>query len=170
MTVIRNLSIAEIERDLLALGGGNQEDNMEVIGRFPRHYLVELSEDDFFNLVFLQVPKLSPISPPGQDRTLRAVATRAISSSQRMLGSNWDLDAIESRTKEFLRFGDLQVGPLFLRDPHRSECRHGLWYLQDGCHRGLGYAMAILSAGTSYSPTKAVCSTERHLGSQTEGG
>jgi hypothetical protein len=92
MTVIRNLNIGEIERGLLALGGGNHRDNMQVIGQFPRHYLVELSEDDFFNLVFLQVSQLSTISPPGQDRTLRAVATRAISSSGRKLGSNWDLE------------------------------------------------------------------------------
>jgi hypothetical protein len=163
MLVIRSVTIPEIERDLLAMGGGNHKDNMEVISRFPEHYVVELSEDEFFSLVFLQVRELSIICPPGEDRTLRAVATRAIASSQRKLGENWDLDVIENRTREFLHSTSTQLAPLFLRDAHDSECRHGSWYLQDGCHRGLGYAMAVVSGSIGYSPATAICSTERDL-------
>jgi len=145
------------------LGGGNHADNMKVLGAFFHDYLVELSRDDFLGLIFLQSKEVSAICPSAQDRRLQAVAARAISSTQRKLSNNWDLDLVSMRTEEFLQRSNGALAPLFLRDAHGLECKHGSWYLQDGSHRALGYAIALTSRETTYEGVRAFCATQRKL-------
>jgi hypothetical protein len=161
--VIRTAKISEIDRELLMLGGGNHTDNMKVLGNFPNHYLVELSEDEFLRLIFLQSKEIYAICPPGQDRGLKAVAARAISSTQRKFSNNWDLDLISKRTEEFLQKSNKTFCPISLRDAHGSECKYGSWYLQDGSHRALGYAIALISGQATYEVVRAFCATQQHL-------
>jgi hypothetical protein len=138
---------------------------MRVLGDFPYHFLLELSEEDFFNLVFLQSSEVAAICPPGEDRTLRVVASRAVHCTKRRLGPNWDLDEVIHRTDEMICKSILSVGPFFLRDARDSERAFGARYLQDGSHRALGYAMAILTDRTHYAPFNAFCATAKQLAS-----
>jgi hypothetical protein len=72
------LVLEVIENHLLRLGGRNHSDNMERLRRFKCHYSVSLVGEEFFELVFLQIDEVLRIAPRGDDRTLRAVARRAI--------------------------------------------------------------------------------------------
>ena len=54
MRILRTTDLAEVDGFLKELGAGNHTDNMRELGSFPRHFLIELSEKDFFDLVFLQ--------------------------------------------------------------------------------------------------------------------
>ena len=165
--MIRRAIIDEIEMHLLALGAGNHEDNMKIVGEFPRHYLLTLAEPDFQSLVFLQTPTLSKIVPPDSDRRVAAVARRAsrLPPPEANLGSNWDISAT------FTRFRDAYLGqpchlPAFvLRDTRGSERQWAAdgWYLQDGSHRALAYCMAIVAGEMQYSPQQAFCATSRHI-------
>ncbi len=161
--VIRAADISEVDQELLMLGGGNHADNMKVFSDFLQHYLVELSEEEFLGLILLQSKEVSVICPSGQDRRLRAVAARAVSSTERKLSNNWDLDLVSKRTEEYLSTPNTKFGPLFLRDARGLECKHGAWYLQDGSHRALGYAIALTSRQTRYEPLRAFCATQRSL-------
>lgn len=163
MRVSRTTTVAEIDSALRKLGAGNHEDNMQVLASFPHHFFLELSEKDFFELVFLQCREVAEICPSGADRTLHAVAYRAVHSPKRQLGPNWDLDQVNHRTEEVLCTSTSSVSPLFLRDARHSEKAFGCWYLQDGSHRALGYAMAILTDRTRYSPLNAFCATTDEL-------
>jgi hypothetical protein len=155
--VLADSSIEEIETLLLALGGGNHVDNMRVLNAFPQYLLVELSEAEFFDLVFLQNDDVLPICPRGQDRRLRAVALRAQNAAGSRLHDNWDLREIVSRSARELQRRPLR--PLLLRDTNAIESQHGVWYIQDGCHSALGYGVSVLFGGRVYDPVRAYCAT-----------
>ena len=53
------LVLEVIENHLLRLGGRNHSDNMERLRRFKCHYSVSLVEEEFFELVFLQIDEVS---------------------------------------------------------------------------------------------------------------
>jgi hypothetical protein len=160
MNILRTATLPEIEQVLTDLGGGNHIDNMNVLKSFSGYFLIELLKDEFFDLVFLQNKEVVTICPPEQDRRLRAVALRAISTSTNVLSSNWDLGLIKKLTEELL--WRPTISPLVLRDTRQSECKNGSWYIQDGAHRALGYAMALLSSPISYTPVQAYCATVRN--------
>ncbi len=162
MQVVRKTSAEEIESHLLELGGKNQQDNMQSIRPFQFFYLLRLSEDDFFGLVFLQRPELHAMVPPCDDRRLCAVAERAMAIGRAKLYADWDLGLIHDH------FSDLQekqevppVTALLLRDSNNNEKRYGQWYLQDGSHRALAYAMAIKENQVSYSPQLTYLATNQ---------
>lgn len=163
MKIVKKADIKEIEQELRKLGGGNHDDNMKALNKFPNHYLVELSESDFLEVVFLQSKEVSLICPSGQNRRLKAVAERAKLSTRRKPSENWDLDQIMELTGKLLRSPKADMGPIFLRDAQGSECQYGRWYLQDGSHRALGYAIALITKETTYSPIQAYCATQKTL-------
>lgn len=157
------MTAAEIEQHLLRLGGGNHDDNMGVVLSFQEYCLVELSLEDFRELVFLQTSVVFPICRPGEDRRIAEVASRAL-KAPKQLGPNWDLDKIRDRTRTALDSGQ-PIESLLIRETNKAEKPFGLWYLQDGSHRGLGYAMAILSANLPYVPITAYrCSQTKPSG------
>jgi len=157
--LIRTATLEEIKSFLISLGGGNQDDNMEKLGGFSGYFLIELSEIEFFSLVFLQTAQVLAICPTGSDRTLRSVADRALKIDAPFLYSNWDLTEVTRRTQERL-LACKPIRPLVIRDASPSEINYGKYYLQDGCHSALGYAMSILSGNSTYSPAQAYCATD----------
>ena len=150
----------EVVQHLLRMGAGNHGDNVRVLEQFTHVFLTELSEQEFLDLVFLQTSPLEMICPRGADRRLKAVATRALTISQPRLGANWDLDDVRQRTEDALRFAQ-GFQALLLREAKHSELNHGIWYLQDGSHRALGYSIAFLGGRISYTAVTAyVCTSQ----------
>src|SRR5215467_7863443 len=93
----RRSTFDEIQRHLIELGAGNHPDNLKSLCPFAKYYLISLSEPEFFNLVFLQNPEVTKISPSGEDRRLRSVALRALEIGEIKLSDNWDLGRIRQR-------------------------------------------------------------------------
>ena len=142
MKMIEAVELAALETYLR--GQGNTTDNLNQIRRFSRHWLVQLTAQEFFGLVFLQIPGLSEICPQGHDRTLRAVAGRANKLGQPNLCPNWNLTENLHRMREHIVSGEITFPPLLLRESTPNEERYGPFYLQDGSHRALAYASLVL--------------------------
>jgi hypothetical protein len=155
--IVREVTVVEIEAFLLQAGGGNHLDNLAMIRSFPRHFLISLSEADFWRLVFLQNDHVLPICPRGDDRTLLAVAGRALTIHDPHLSANWDIDEILARTRR--EVANKLPRPLVLRDARDAERWYGDWYIQDGSHSALGYASMILAREKEYHPVDAYCAT-----------
>jgi len=102
MTDVEPVSFEVIANHLLRLGGGNHDDNMRRLRRFECHCSVSLLAEEFFGLVFLQNDEVVRIAPRGDDRTLAAVARRAISLGQPRLTANWNLAENLYRMREKL--------------------------------------------------------------------
>lgn len=164
MKTIREASIFEIEHHLVDLGSGNHVDNMEQVSEAPRHLLVELSEEDFRSLIFVESEEVASIMPLGRDRRLEMVVARAIGlpKEHRALSENWNIDHIEQATNKWLtERNSSQLPTLLLRDLRDGEkqwAQNG-WYLQDGAHRSLGFLMAVMRGLTNYEPQQAYCAT-----------
>jgi hypothetical protein len=151
--LLRKSNIGEIESQLDLFGRGNHTDNMRVLREFSRFYIVELDESEFINLIFLQNEHVLEICPPGKDRKLKAVALRALKVKNPVLHANWDLGHVAARTEEALASPPLRA--LVLRPTRSSEVKYGDWYIQDGSHTALGYAMALLSGKSKFLTVRA---------------
>lgn len=164
MRMIREATAEEIDQHLKRLGGGNHSDNMTIVSRVKKYSLVELSEEDFSQLVFLQSDAVIRICPRGGNRCLYEVAFRALEVAEpRQLGPDWNLEEIVQKTAEFLA-GQRPAETLLIREATQGEKQFGPWYLQDGSHRALGYAMAIVGSGIPYEPWLAYsCAEEATL-------
>lgn len=160
MITIEQTSLQVVEDHLLRLGGGNQRDNMERLRAFECHCSVSLSEEESLGLVFLQSHEVARIAPPGCDRTLRAVAQRAIDLGQPKLSDNWDLASNLSQMREKLLSGSIYEA-LVICEARGGEERYGQWYLQDGSHRALAFATLMLLSEARYERQKAYCSMSR---------
>lgn len=169
MKIIRSTSAEEIEQHLLALGGGNQVDNMKKTREHSNFYLVELNEEEFFELVFLDNNKMKPIVPDNSDRRLKAVSIRAGSELKEnnnvTYDDNWDLRKnMEKFNAEYNSSAKIQLPELLIIDATGSEKNFGAqWYLQDGCHRALAYTIEILKGKIQYSAQQTYCATNRDL-------
>ena len=162
MTDVEPVSLEVIENHLLLLGGGNHDDNMRRLRRFEFHYSVSLLAEEFFGLVFLQNDEVVRIAPRGDDRTLAAVARRAISLGQPRLTANWNLAENLYRMRDKLAstsniFGDALV----ICEARDGEEEYGLWYLQDGSHRALACATLMLLNEAQYERQIAYCSMSK---------
>jgi hypothetical protein len=129
---------------------------MKQVESFAHHWLVELTEEEFFGVVFLQSDEVLRICPRGEDRTLRRVAMRTIEHGQPKLSDNWNLAENLTRARENLATG-LPLSELLLREVRGNEREYGKWYLQDGSHRALGYATLIVLGEGAYKPQRAYC-------------
>lgn len=111
-------------------------------------------------LVFLQSQEVELIVPQKEDRKLSAVAKRALAleNSKRRLSSNWDIDKVLNRIgEENCEDPTFKLPELLIRDSKLG------WYLQDGNHRALGYAMRIMSEELKYVPQAVYCATNTDL-------
>lgn len=151
------MTVREIELFLERLGSRNHEDNLDALRRYSHYYLVELLESEFLGLVFLQNEHVLTICPRNEDRSLWAVAEPALVVENPNLHENWNLDEVKSHTERVLQEGALR--PLVLRPSHPDELQHGSWYLQDGSHTALGYAMTLLSQKGPYASVRAYVAT-----------
>jgi hypothetical protein len=158
MAAARDVSLDTIEKHLLRLGGGNQYDNMARLRRFERHCSMSLAEKEFFELVFLQNDEVKSISPPGDDRTLSAVAKRAIALGYPRLAANWDLAENLRRMRNKLAEGIIFHEALVVCEARDGEEQHGPWYLQDGAHRALACATLMLLGEAQWEQLPAYCS------------
>lgn len=159
MRMIRPTSLETIENHLERLGSGNNGDNMARLGRFESHCSGSLAEKEFFDLVFLQNnEEVLSIAPRDNNRTLRAVAKRAINLGQPMLSGNWDLAENLRRMREKLGQGSIFEEALVICESRNGEEKWGPWYLQDGSHRALACAMLILLHEARYAYQIAYCS------------
>lgn len=158
MKIIKDTDLETVEQHLIHLGSGNHRDNMMRLGRFDRHCIVEFAEEDFFRLVFLQNDEVLKIAPRGSERTLRAVAQRAILLGDARLSANWDLGDNLRRMRESLARDDGLKQPLVVCEARDGEQQFGPIYLQDGSHRALAYATLILMNEAHYLPLSAFCS------------
>lgn len=161
MTLIENSSLEAIEQHLQSLGGGNHPDNMNRLGRFECHCLVSLTEEEFFQLVFLQCERTMKIAPRCGSRTLREVARRAINLGQPNLGANWDLGERLQQMRGALRAGNTSESALAVCEARNGEEQYGPWYLQDGSHRALAYATLILLNEVQFGQQRAYCSMSK---------
>ena len=91
MTEVEPVSLEVIAIHLMRLGRGNHDDNIRRLRRFECYCSVSLSAEEFLGLVFLQNDEVVKIAPRGDNRTLAAVAKRAISLGQPRLTANWNL-------------------------------------------------------------------------------
>lgn len=143
-------------------GQGNRDDNLESIGNYSGYFKVELSKDAFLKLCFFHIPRISK-----NGRRLRDVADMALnllSASDSYLDDNWDLSKVYKRTTGDINTKkEIELFPLVLRDASEGEINHGCdFYIQDGNHRCLGYAMYLLeSVEESYVPQHAFIATNK---------
>ena len=144
MMAIEHTTLEVIENHLRGLGAGNHCDNMKRLSRFDSHCSAGLVEKEFFDLVFLQSDEVLRIAPRGDDRTLRAVAKRAINLGQPRFDANWDLAENLRLMREKLRKGSIFQAALAICETANGEEQYGSWYLQDGSHRALVCATLIL--------------------------
>jgi hypothetical protein len=163
MMAIEQVSLEVIENYLLRLGGGNHCDNMKRLRRFECHCSVSLVEEELFGLVFLQNDEVVRIAPRGDDRTLRAVARRAISLGQPRLTANWNLSENLRRMREELGRGSIFREALVICEARDGEEEYGLWYLQDGSHRALACATLMLLNEGQYERQIAYCSMSKRI-------
>lgn len=168
MEIVHLVQIDEIEEHLIKHGRGNHEDNMRQVRDASAWFLGKISEQEFKSLIFLESTEVASIMPPGLDRRLEAVATRAIElpSDGTRLSGNWDIGKIEEKTEVWLADPESPDLPaLLLRDVRGGESKWEVngWYLQDGSHRALGYLMAIMKEATTYCPVRVYCATHRDL-------
>ena len=163
MRIIKEVGLNTVEQHLLQLGAGNHRDNMMRLRRFDRHCSMELAEEDFFGLVFLQNDEVLKIAPRGYDRTLRTVAERAITQGEARLSGNWDLGKNLRRMRESLAEGNAPREPLVICEARDGEWQFGPFYLQDGAHRALASATLILLNETPYKPQSAFCSLSAQM-------
>ncbi len=161
MRIIEQVDLEVVERHLSDLGMGNQADNMQRLERFRYHYLVSLTEDEFFGLVFLQNREVLRIAPRGFDRRLRAVAQRAINCGQPRLSDNWDLTENLRRMRERLKYSESPQQSLVICEARNGEERFGPFYLQDGSHRALARATLMLLNEAPFAQEIAFCSVDR---------
>ena len=166
---IRPATVEEIEKHLVNIGSKNHADNMQRVREAPRHYFGKLpTKESFLELVFGQFDPVTKIAPVGEDRRLLAVAVRAaaLPADKRRLGVNWDLAEVQEKFRSCLENGEPRFPPLLLRETRGAGERRWAaqgWYLQDGSHRALGYALALHSGEISYRPQFAFCVTNRNL-------
>lgn len=158
MRILKEAELETVEQHLVRLGGGNHRDNMTQLRRFDRHCIVQFAEEEFFGLVFLQNDEVLKIAPRGYDRTLHAVAKRAISLGDVRLSSNWDLSENLRRMRESLSGESGPNEPLVACEARDGEQQYGPFYLQDGSHRALAFATLILLNEARYNPQSAFCS------------
>ncbi len=152
-----------IENHLLRVGGRNHRDNMERLRRFECHCSVSLVEEEFFKLVFLQNDDVLRIAPRGGDRTLRAVARRAINLRHPRLAANWDLAENLRRMREKLCTGSIFREALVICEARDGEEQYGPSYLQDGSHRALACATLMLLNEAQYEQQSAYCSMSKRM-------
>lgn len=163
MKIIEQTNLAVLEDHLLRLGAGNHPDNLARLRRFEFHCSVELTEEDFFGLVFLQNEEVLRIVPRGDDRKLRATAMRAINLGQPRLSGNWDLGENLDRMRGKVGKGSIFQEPLVICEARNGEEQFGGFYLQDGSHRALACATLILLDEAQYDRQIAFCSMSKQV-------
>ena len=155
MRLIRKSSIKEVFNFLgrLASEGCVEGYNVHYLSRFSDFSLVEIDETEFWNLIFLntwEVQAFYPESSSITNRRLRSVVRIANLKGDVNFSNNWDIGVIRRKTREFLDRHAMDDLPPIVLIPYKNS-----YYIQDGNHRCLGLAMAILNKKVDFKPIKA---------------
>lgn len=161
------INLNSIIEHLKTLGGGNQADNEKRLSAFSHFYELKLNRDDFESLVFLKNGTLSELVDP-KNRSLGKTAKNAIElidAGKGNLGANWDLNTVERNFTTTLGVNPVNLNGIVLRDASSGEKTHAgaKFYLQDGCHRSLGYMIHILRTNDTYTDQIALVATNTAL-------
>lgn len=127
--------------------------NVSYLSKFHNFLFVDLSEAEFWDLIFLdtwEVEAFYPESSSSKNRRLISVAEVANSIGDLKLSDNWDIKSIRKQTREFLNHQAMENLPAIVLIPYE-----GGYYIQDGNHRCLGMAMAILNKKIEYRSLKS---------------
>lgn len=154
MRIIRTSSIKEVFNLVSSLRheGGVEDYNVSYLSKFSKFSLAELDEPEFWDLIFLdtwEVEAFYPESSSLENRRLNLVANIVNSIADVKLTDNWDIGEIRRKTRKFLNQNTTDNLPPIVLIPYK-----GGYYIQDGNHRCLGIAMAILKKKTKYKPIK----------------
>jgi len=164
MKIIKPVTKSIIESHLIEVGDGNQKDNFEQISIYQNYYLAQLTKEDFLSLVFLEIEPTKALIKKANSRQLAKIAVAANNENLQYLGPNWDLSKIILNTEKLVQSKNgFDLPALLIRPSRNGELSFGAWYLQDGSHRSLGYAMKIVSNLLEYRPIKTYLVTNEIL-------
>lgn len=168
MIKISDVTYQDVRAYLKSLGPFDSEDADKVLSQYPHYYFIKLTENEFWNCIFLASSSTREITPQNHSRKLRDVASRSLlimGTPNAQLAPNWNIDQIWQESLRFINENpDSIIQPIVLRDlqPNEGEI-DAFKYIHDGCHRSLGWAMLILKGAISYSPIRAYLATQDHL-------
>jgi hypothetical protein len=167
MKIISSATIEELLRSVESLDRKRNEYTADAVTKFNNFYMVELAEQDFWNLVFLQNEEVLRIAPRGEDRSLKPVVRRALALSldAQKLSGNWDIGDILSRSREYIHEKSISVPPISLLEMAYQGHRNQIppMYIQDGNHRCLGKGMVLSLCEIHYTPIQAYLATHTRL-------
>ena len=168
MIKISDITYQDVRAYLESLGSFDTEDTDKILSPHPYSFFIELTENEFWNCIFLTSPSTRNITPENQSRSIRNVAARAlrlIGTPNAQLGPNWDIDEIWQKSMRFVNENrGAIIQPLVLRDLQPNEKEISAFkYIHDGCHRSLGWAMLLLQGAISYLPLHAYLVTRDNL-------
>jgi len=155
MRIIRISSKKEVFNHIGSLRpeGVIEDYNIHYLSKFNNFLLVELDEVDFWNLIFLDTWEVEPFYPKSSSleyRRLISVAKIANRKGDMKFSDNWDIGEIRRITRAFINQRKMENLPPIVVIPYK-----GGYYIQDGNHRCLGIAMAILNKKVVFKPIKA---------------
>lgn len=127
--------------------------NIMVVDAYRCWHQVELARDLFMRLVVVAAPGSRPLLPVREPRLLQHVAGRAVEVASTYRGP-WKMRYI-LELRAGLAGGDRFPDLLILREKVDGEPAEGSLYLQDGNHRAIAYAMALIADGCEYVPVRA---------------
>ena len=127
--------------------------NLEVICAYRLWHQVELPRDLFMRLVIVDARGSRPLLPPDKPRLLKHVAERTLEVASSYDGP-WNMHYILELSRTFST-GLPCPDSLILREKVDGEPAEGSLYLQDGNHRAIAYAMALIADGCEYVPVRA---------------
>lgn len=127
--------------------------NLEVIEAYREWYEVALPRDLFMRLVIVDTCGSRPLLPKDKPRLLEHVSRKALCVLPEYQGP-WCARYILGLRDKFTAgepFPDL----LILREKVTEEPEEGSLYLQDGNHRAIAYAMALVENNCDYRQVRA---------------
>lgn len=163
MNIISESGFEDVIEHLKKLGKFDEEDTGETIRPHHHFYLIELTEEEFLNCVFLASSSTSHFVIKGEDRkliTVAANAVRNIEKGKNLGDGHWNLTELIAETEVWIN-SEEPPSTIVLRDLQLGEMnnRDAFKYIHDGSHRSLGHAIKIISGEINYIKVTAFLAT-----------
>ncbi len=169
---------AELSNKLNELNNSGLHVNNKVIKAIKNAINIKkimLSEDEFFNLVWIQINGVRILSEKNKPRTLKDIVNKMnknnydfqfLASNQIFDQINHDLSWFEKCNNIYANFNFNKFKYLFLyslNENERSSSPNGSYYLFDGNHKSLVYAKKIIDGDLKYKEIKAYMIEPRYI-------